>query len=299
MRVVAVALSLLLLVSFSWAASPGGAPDTPLITYRVETAEVHIAFSAFDKHDRPATELSPSDFTLLQDGHPVEETVSLERRHESPILATVMTDVSDSMVKADPFARDSWQWMNTNLLRANDHVAYFDFGADLASANLRSQPQMHLTSFYDCLLKLIPQVTHGDNGRRAIILFSDGRDNDSIHSLQDVIKFAIEQDIAVYAITTWKFKILYDEQVLDRLTSTTGGRYFVVKNTKEMIAALQDITQELRNGYEVVFRAGKGRSGLHRIAMQPTNHRLRFYHRAAYFQPTASGTQSMLMASER
>jgi Ca-activated chloride channel family protein len=299
MRVFALTFSVLLLAGFARAASPGGVPDPPLTTYRVEAAEVHVAFSAIDNHQRPVTELSTSDFTLLRDGRPVEQAVELERRHESPIVAAVMTDVSASMAKALPLARDSWQWMNTNLLRGDDQIAYFDFGAELSSATSPQQPEMHLTSFYDCLLKLIPKIKHDGYGRRAIILFTDGGDNDSIHSLQDVINQAVEQDIAVYAITTWKFKIWYDEPGLDQLTSSTGGRYFVIKDTKEMISALQDITQELRNGYEVVFRAGKARSGMHRIAIQPTNRRLRFYCRGAYFQPTASGNAPTYMALER
>jgi hypothetical protein len=297
MRVIAVAFSLLLFADVVWAASPGGVPDPPRATYRVEAAEVHIAISAFDKRNRPPTELSPADFILLRDGHPIEEAVTLERRHESPILATVVTDVSESMTKAVPMARDSWQWMRMNAFHGDDQVVYFDFGVDLSSAGSPKQSGMHLTSFYDCLHKLIPQISRDGIGRRAILLFTDGRDNDSLHSLQDVINLAVERDIAVYAITTGKFKILYDEQVLDQLTTATGGRYFVVKNTKEMTTVLQDITQELRNGYEVVFRAGKARSGMHRIAMQPVNKRLHLYYRAAYFQENASGTQPVMMAS--
>jgi hypothetical protein len=181
MRLLVVVFARLLMIGLASAASPSDAPDTPLTTYRVEAAEVHVAFSGFDKRNRPATKLSPSDFMLLRDGRPVEETVTLERRHESPILAMVMTDVSDSMMKAVPIARDSWQWMNANILRAADQVAYFDFGAELSSGNSQKQFGMHLTSFYDCLLKLIPQVSRKGSGR----------DNDSIHSLQDVINLAV------------------------------------------------------------------------------------------------------------
>jgi hypothetical protein len=299
MRVVAVVVSLLLFASPLWPASPSSVPDPPLTIYRVEAAEVHIAISAFDKHKRPATELSSSDFTLLRDGNPVEAPLTLERRHESPIFATVMTDVSESMARAVPIARDSWQWMNENALRQVDRVAYFDFGADLSADALSKQSGMRLTAFYDCMLKLIPRINQDGVGRRAIILFTDGRDNDSLHSLQEVVNLAIERDIAVYAITTWKFKINYDDQVLDQLTSATGGHYFVVKDTKEMTSALRDITEELRNGYEVVFRAGRAGSGMHRITMKSSNNHLHFYYRAAYYQENSTGIQPLLMASER
>jgi Ca-activated chloride channel family protein len=286
MRLATVAVSLMLFVSSVFAATPGSPPDAPLATFRVETGEVHIAFSAFDHHRRPVTPVSTSDFTLLRDGAPVEQAIEVERRNESPITAAVMTDVSESMQKAVPLARGSWQWMGENLLRPDDDVTYFDFGSQLLPANSPQRSATGLTSFNDCLLKLIPQISTDSAGKRVLILFTDGRDSASIHPLQDAINRALERDVVIYAITTWKYKIKYDEQVLDTLTRSTGGRYFVVKDQKEMVGALRDIVQELRNGYELVFRAEKGRGGLHHITIQPTNRKIGFYHRAAYYQPT-------------
>src|SRR4051812_43112532 len=285
MRPHPVALSLLVFAGFAWAATPGGAPDTPLTTFRVEAAEVHIAFSAVDKKRRPVTELSAADFTLLRDGRPLNQQLQVERRQDTPIDAIVMTDVSESMIKAVPMARNSWHWMNSNLVRNDDRISYFDFGAELTPANSRQRSPARLTSFNDCLLQVIATSKPHRGARSAIILFTDGRDNESLHPLQDAINLAIEQDVAVYAITTWKFKINYEQQVLDNLTSSTGGRFFEVKDQKEMISVLQEIAHELRNGYEVVFRADKDHGGMHRITMQATDRRLRFFHRAAYFQP--------------
>ncbi len=299
MRVVAVMVSLLLFVGVVGAASPDGLPDSPLATYRVEAAEVHIAVSAFDKRNRPVTTLSVADFTLLRDGSPVGETVALEHRNDAPIVAAVMTDISDSMIKAVPIARDSWKWLDTNLLRSSDQVSYFDFGAELSAADSHKQQGVHSTSFYDCLIKVIPQIKSDGRSRRAIILFTDGYDNYSMTSLNDVITLAVEQDIAVYAITTLKFKIKYDEQALDYLTSSTGGRYFVIKDSKGMTAALQEITQELRNGFEVAFPVGKCSNGMHHIALRPANRNLHFYYRAAYYQENSTGIQPLLLASER
>jgi hypothetical protein len=293
-----VALSLLAFAGFALAATPGGAPDTPLTTFRVESAEVHIAFSAVDKKHRPVTELSAADFTLLRDGHPLNQQVQVERRQDAPIIAVVMTDVSDSMIKALPMARNSWQWMNSNLLRNDDQISYFDFGAQLTHANEKQPSEGRLTSFNDCLLSAIPRVSQNPAGRRAIIMFTDGGDTASLHPLQDAINLAIEQDIAVYAIATWKFKIKYDDETLNYLTSSTGGRFFEVRDQKEMVAALQQIAQELRNGYEVVFRADKDRGGMHRITMQATDRHMRFFHRTAYFQP-AKVAEPLLVASGR
>jgi hypothetical protein len=294
MRWCRVALSLLFLLTTAKAA----APDTPLATFRAETAEVHIALSAFDKHDRPLTELTLSDFKLSRDGHPLDVPLQLQRRQDSPISAVVMTDVSYSMEKAASIARESWQWMNANLLRESDRVHYVDFGVRLNPSDVPAESHMRLTSLYDCLLTLIPQIPANEHGRRTLILFTDGIDNNSVHGLQDVLRLAISRDISVYAITVWKHNVNYDWQVLDSLTSATGGRYFVVRDTKEMTGALQSIANELRDGYEVVFRADKSSPGLHRITIESTARKMRINHRAAYYQP-ATPRNGVLVASGR
>ncbi len=293
MRVPAIALAMLSFVTVTSAAGPGGNPDTPITTYRIEAAEVHVAFSAYDHKKRPVAEVSATDFQLLRDGKPIDQVPEVERRHESPIAATVMTDVSESMAKAVPMARDSWRWMGTNLLRDQDHVTFFDFGTELTANNERQKS--NLTSFYDCLLNLIPQIEERQDGRKVLIMFTDGQDTYSLHSLQDVTDLALRRDVAVYAITTWKYKIMYNEDVLDRLTRSTGGRFFVVKDQKDMTSALEQIVDEQRNGYEVIFRADKSRSGMHRIAMESVDGHLRFYHRVAYYQD-AKAAEAVLVA---
>jgi len=293
MRVPAIALALLSFVTATSAAGPGGNPDTSITTYRIEAAEVHVAFSAYDSKKRPVAEVSAADFQLLRDGRPIDQVPEVERRHESPIAATVMTDVSESMVKAGPMARESWKWMEANLLREQDHVKYFEFGTELIANQARQKS--NLTSFYDCLVDLIPRIEDRQDGRKVLILFTDGRDTYSLHSLQDATNLALRRDVAVYAITTWKYKINYDEDVLDQLTRSTGGRFFVVKDRKEMSAALNQIVEEQRNGYEVIFRADKIRGGMHRITMESTDGHLRFYHRTAYYQD-ARAAEAVLVA---
>ncbi len=299
MRRGVVALCLMSFVNLTWAASPGAAPDPPLTTFRVESAEVHVSFAAFDKHKAPVTSLSTDDFTILRDGYPLQQAVILERRQDSAISAAVMTDVSDSMVKAVPMARETWQWMNTNIVRPSDRIAFYDFGNTLSAVEMPQGSGPRVTSLYDCLMRVIPLVVANAAGRRTLILFTDGYDNMSMHSMMDVAKLAAEQNVAIYAIATWKFKLSYDEQVLDFLTSKTGGRFFVVKDSRQMIASVQTIEQELRNGYELVFRADKASTGLHDLTMQATHQRLKFYHRAAYYQPPANEPNLIATAGVR
>jgi Ca-activated chloride channel family protein len=284
MRLVSVAL-LFLVSAFGWGATPGGAPDNSPTTYRVEAAEVHISFSAFDKQNLPVGDLSLSDISVLQDGQPLRQVVTLEKRHQGPIVATVLTDSSESMGKAIPMARESWRWMNRNLVSNEDHVSFLDFDDSMFRPSSKQRGGVYLTALHDSLIKLIPQIQGTPEARKALILFTDGVDNASYHTLQDVIDTALEEDVAVYAISTAKFRVRYDSNALNRLTGMTGGRFFVVENSDQMIFAIKLIEQDLRSGYEIVFRPSKGKAGIHRLAIKSPTMPLRFYHRAAYFQP--------------
>jgi hypothetical protein len=295
MRLRAVAYCAIVLCANFLAAATPDPPDSSLTIFRVETAEVHVSFTAFDKHDRPVKEVKASHFKLLRDGIPINRLISIERRHDSPIVATILTDVSSSMEKAVPMARESWRWLDSTL-HDGDQIDYQDFSTDLIENGASRVPSRH-TAFYDSLLKLIPHIDRAENARRVLIIFTDGRDNNSLHSLEDVIRTAVAEDVANYAITTWKYKINYESDVLERLTTTTGGNWFTAKDSKDMQSALREITDELRNGFEVAFRADKVFEGLHRITIQPSNRRLRFHHRAAYYQPASEASIPMVAST--
>jgi hypothetical protein len=81
------------------------------------------------------------------------------------------------------------------------------------------------------------------------------------------------------------------------LTRETGGGFFVVKNVPQMIVTVQQIEQELRNGYELVFRADKTRSGMRRMGILSTHKAWRLYYRAAYYQPPPSTTGTIQIAA--
>jgi hypothetical protein len=263
--------------------------------YRVETAEVHISFSATDQQNLPVSDLDLRDLTLLQDGKP-REIVALEHKEYSGISVAVLTDSSESMGKSVRVARESWQWMNRNLLRQDDHVLFLDFDDTLLAPSARKPGGVYLTCLYDSLIKVIPQVSRGQS-RRALILFTDGMDNASYHSLDDVIETALEESVAVYAISTSKFRVQYNNEVLVRLTKSTGGKFYSVDNADQMIFSLKLIEQELRSGYEIVFRPDKSASGIRRLILKSNWRPLKLNCQAAYYQPAIRPTGQVQVAS--
>ncbi len=289
MRLRATALAVLALVTVAHAATPDAAPDLSVPTIRVTTAEVHLTFTATGERDRPVTSLTASDFVLLRDDSPITPIVSLATYHQSPLSLLILTDVSDSMTQALPLQRTAADWMKANSDASRDRIQLLDFGDRIQSAGSGEVGNRHLTSLFDSLMATLPHVPSADNGRRALLVLTDGFDNDSYHSLRDVIQLAQRQDVAIYAITAHPGKKQsYDPRVLRWICEQTGGRFYDVKKTDAMLSAVAAVNDELRNGYELIFRPGAASAGMHRLSLQPVDQRLRFYYRAAYFQPYAA-----------
>jgi Ca-activated chloride channel homolog len=288
MRMWVAVVLVLLLTSMCWGGSAEIA-ETSLTTFRITSAEIHLQIIAVNQRNQPVTELSTRDFELLRDGHSVQQVVSFERQHQAPLSALVLTDVSDSMTPGIALERQAGEWLRANSSTANDHVRFFDFGLDVRDSANGKGHNDYMTSLYDSAVQIIPRIAYdsGGVGRRAVILLSDGGDNSSLHSLEDVIRLAQKYDVAIYAITAKpNRKQNVAEDVLTAMTANTGGRFYQVRNAREMQAAIAEVSDELRNGYEIVLRAD-AEAGTHRLAIRSRS-KLRFFYRTAYYQPEES-----------
>ena len=289
---VAVGLAVCSFALSGWAAGPEAAPDSSLPTFRVTTAEIHIALTAVQGKNQPVADLTPSDIEILRDGRAVTDLVSFQRYSNGPLSALVMVDVSDSMAKALPLERAASQWLVMNSDAARDQFSFVDFGEEAKPDDWDGEPRGHLTSLYDAVLATMESFARHSTGRRSLILLTDGIDNYSIHSLNDVIASAQRLDVAVYAITAHpNKKQFYRADVLTHLCEETGGRYFEGRKSPEILNAMANIRDELRNGYEVVFRPDAAGAGMHEVAIHATQRRLKLFHRTAYFQPATTGDE--------
>jgi len=287
MRVKSLLVTATLLIApvICWGAGPEANPPDSLPTFRVTAAEVHVDFTAVRDKNQVVNNLSASDFQLLKDGRTVDQ-VSLEKYNDAPISALVLTDVSDSMAKAIPMERASADWLRSKTNPAKDRLAFIDFGEALASAEKPGYIRGHLTSVYDALFETLMGFGSKSSTRREIVLLTDGIDNNSLHSLREVITLAQRFDIAIYAITAHPGKKqFYEPDVLRYLCEQTGGKYYEARKLAAMLTATAAINDELRNGYAVVFRPDVASPGMHQVSLRPNQPGLRFYYRSAYFQP--------------
>ena len=255
----------LLLVPLLPLASSAAGPES-LIRKRV--SEVQLSLVAIDQNNRPLLRLSPSDIVVLEDGQPVPR-FELRPASELPLRIGVVLDLSDSTVKSWAVVRTALLASLQRLMRPGDSLLIVTFNSKIQSERTLTSPEGleaalqpaavgGLTALYDTLYSICDDPLFGadrDPHRSALILFSDGEDDLSLHGLGDSIARAQRRGVAIYSVTTHSPKKQFaGDFVLRDLTANTGGRDFIVKDSLQLQGALSAINDELRNSYMLYYR---------------------------------------------
>ena len=215
-----------------------GSPSERDISY-----EVKAFVSVVDGTGSPINDLKPGDFSLTEDSQKVEiESVTLA---DEPINLVLLIDTSGSMAGEGITAAKSAAASFVTSLAADDRVSVvtfddrsntvIDFTTDHAAARdkiaLIDATRGSGTCLYDAAYQAVQATATVPSGRRAVILFTDGRDEKSgggicsIHTADDVIKIATEGGTRT-PVYTMGVGSKVDQNGLKRLAETTGGRFF-------------------------------------------------------------------------
>jgi VWFA-related protein len=239
--------------------------STPLVRKRV--SEVRLALVATDQNNRPLPNLSPSDITVLDDGRPISH-FELRSAADLPLRLGVVIDLSDSTRKSWGAVRSALINSLEQALRPEDEILVLTFSNEIAmqrtltdpkqlDATLQSPRSGGLTALYDSIYRTCDHNlfnTDDEPHRSAMILFSDGEDDLSRHSLNEAIAKAQLTGIAIYTLSNHNAKRTRPgDRVLRDLASTTGGRDFVVNNARDLQDALSAINSELRSSYLLYY----------------------------------------------
>ena len=140
-----------------------------------------------------------------------------------------------------------------------------------------------------CITRMMKAPTTGP-ARRAIILLSDGEDNQSRVTREEAIEMAQRAEVIIYTISTNISGVkLRGDKVLERLADATGGRAFFPFKIQDVANAFSEIQDELRSQYLLAYKpADLKPDGRYRsIDIMAENHKnLRVRARKGYFAPT-------------
>lgn len=244
----------------------------PLQTIKKVVNEVPVIFTVTDKHGRFVKNLTKNDFKVVDDHKPAASIVSFSSETDLPLRVGLLVDASNSVRDRFRFEQEAAiEFLNQIIRPRSDRgfVIGFDTTAEVTqdftdSAELLSRGVRMLrpgggTALYDALYyacrdKLMKARTTGPV-RRAVILLSDGEDNQSRVTREEAIEMAQRAEVIVYAISTNVSGVkLRGDKVLERLAEATGGRAFFPFKIQDVANAFSEIQDELRSQYLLAYK---------------------------------------------
>ena len=147
------------------------------------------------------------------------------------------------------------------------------------------------TAFYDSIYYSVTEKLRREQGRRALLIFSDGEDNSSSHDMMTTIETAQGENVVLYSIrytekehgkVTARNK--YGTSVMDRLAKETGGAHIDAEST-DPHTYFRQIAEELRTSYELAYYPTNGDKDqtFHKIVIRPKQAGVKIRTKTGYF----------------
>jgi len=288
-------------------AASSDAGDEPDIIIRKTVDEVNVIFTVTDKHGRFVKDLKKNDFRVLDDNKPAASIVDFRSETNLPLRVGLLVDASNSVRDRFRFEQEAAIEFLNSIVRPRFDQAFvigFDTTAEVTQDFTDSSEKLSRgvrllrpgggTAMYDaiywaCRDKLMKAGPENQAVRRAVILLSDGEDNQSRVSREEAIEMAQRAEVIVYTISTNISGVkLRGDKVLERIADATGGRAFFPFKIQDVANAFSEIQDELRSQYAVSYKpADLKRDGKYRtIDIAALDKKLHVRSRKGYFAPT-------------
>ena len=243
----------------------------PLTGLHMDVDLALINVTVTDPYNRLVTGLDPDNFRVYEDN--IEQEVVTFSSEDVPISIGVIFDFSGSMANKIGKAREAaLQFFKTANPQDEFFLVSFNERAELTSAftnsieDLQSRMMMTApkgrTALLDAIYLGLSQMKGARNGKRALLILSDGGDNHSRYNESDIKRLVKEADTQLYAIGIFDPlgyrnrtpEELNGPSLLGEVTELTGGRVFAVENLNELPDIASKIGMELRNQYVLGYR---------------------------------------------
>jgi len=256
----------------STAGSGIGVDDSiPLIRKRVD--EVNVVFTVTDKRDHFVKDLTQNDFRVVDNNKPALSIQSFSRQTNLPLRVGLLIDASNSVRDRFKFEQEAAIEFLNQIVRPKYDKAFVigfdttpevtqDFTDDTQalSHGVRMLRAGGGTAMYDAIyFACRDKLMNADKGelatRRAIILLSDGEDNQSRVSREEAVEMAQRAEVIIYAISTNTSGIkLRGDKILEYFAEQTGGKAFFPFKIEDVANAFTEISDELRSQYAISYK---------------------------------------------
>jgi VWFA-related protein len=275
----------------------------------VQVDLVDLIFTATDKHGHFIKDLKQDDVRLLDNGKPPAHIEAFESETGLPLRVGLLIDASNSIRERFRFEQEAAIEFLQQVVRPKSDLAFvigFDSVSDLTADYTDNADTLGNgvrvlrpgggTALHDAVMvaceKLSKAPVRG-SARRAIILLSDGDDNQSRHTREEAIEAAQRAEVIVYVIDTDVTESnKKGDKVLMRYAEATGGRVFFPLRMEEVASAFTEIQDELRSQYVIAYKPeGFAEDGsYHSITIDaPKRSNVKIRARKGYYAPKGKG----------
>ncbi|MEP7355446.1 MAG: VWA domain-containing protein [Acidobacteriota bacterium] len=258
--------------------------------FRTAVRVVNILATVRDKTGKIIQGLTKDDFILEEQGH-AQEIRYFTQQSDLPITIGLLIDVSGSLAALIEEEKTVTLEFVNAVLREQDLGFLIVFAgtvlmeqrptsslAELSRSIARLRfPPFGGTQIYDAVVMAADDVLKAREGRKVIIVLSDGEDNSSRASLTHAVEAAQRADSLVY---TFQIGPLGPSR-WERLSTETGGRYF--KNGSSLPAAFSEIRKELRNQYSLGFEPKAAAAGFRSLKLSTKDKASKVQARTRYY----------------
>ena len=271
----------------------------------IEVRQVEQYANVFDRRRRPVPDLGIVNFRVFEDGQE-QEIQRVERVLDLPAHVALLIDSSSSMADEMTLSIDSALRFFDTVLTPEDQAAVITFNhrtrlavpftrdLDWLADGVSTLSADGGTALWDSVIASL-HYFGGLQGKRALVLLSDGDDQHSRFDFDATQDFAQRAGVAVYAISldvgwevpdndmpgldtqgtahvsethAWELKSRRHRRRLERLAKETGGLFFKIASTKTLDKAFQAIEEDMRTQYLITYQSSNQGDGFRAVEVK-------------------------------
>jgi len=250
-------------------AAPKAADDLSRIT--VDVTRVNLLYTVTDKKGRFVSNLNRDDFEIIENKKQ-QKILEFTAETDLPLRLAILIDTSNSIRERFHFIQEAAIDFVTTVMRPGKDralVVSFDTSPELVADLTDDQVAVTKairdlrpgggTALYDAIFfscrDVLMKDQPRDKFRRALVVLSDGEDNQSRWTREQALEMAHKADAVIYTISTNVTHLeTSGDKVLKRYAEETGGIAFFPFKAEDMGQSFENIANELRHQYNVFYR---------------------------------------------